>query len=168
MDDQELSRMEVELRGIMAESGLDWVLSRLNEAIPYGIVEERSVDQYDSRQESKLPVPSLMDEDGTFRHNGRPRLAITSRPQTVQERVLSLLEALERITIELPAIEQDALTSLASVGADEKAAARSVRFSPDEDMRDNETVLKPIDNESELRRTDFERLLSALRQEVRS
>lgn len=166
MDDRELSRIEDELRAIIAEAGLAWVLSRLEEVISYGVVEDRSIDGYESL---KFSMASEWTEETSGRRvGGSSRVGITTRPQTVLERVLSLLGALERVTIELPVIEQDTLGRLIGPTGEKQAAARIVRFLPDEDMIGGETSLKISDNEDEQRRLAFGRLLPVLREAVRS
>lgn len=170
MDDQELSRVEEALRVIMVEAGLSWVLSRLDEAISHGITEERPLDEQESLEEP-LTIsmrPELTAKTSRSGRSGRLQIGMTNRPQTVRERVLSLLSALERVTIELPTIEQHALARLVDPAAEKQATVRNVRFFPDEDMTDDETVLKRDGNQGEQRRLAFERLLAELKEQVRS
>lgn len=169
MNDQELSRVEEELRAIMLENRLGWVLSQLDTSISHGITEERPLDEQESIESLAVSIrPALPAKARRTGRSGRSQIGTTNRPQTVRERVLNLLSALKRVAIELPIIEQHTLEQLVDTSLDKRAAVRDIRFLPDEDMTDTETVLKRDGNEGGQRRLALGRLLTQLEEQVRS
>lgn len=167
MDDQELIDLERTIRNIMADIGLNWALTSLDVSISHGVIEEKSVDQYAASTTFEYDIVGATGLPGeTRRRRGRPRTAIANRPQTVRERVLSLIDTLERVVIELPLVEGETLRRLFEAPDQRQAVARSIQFLPDEDMQDPSLRFNDRARRSYDGNTALVGLISALREEV--
>ncbi|MFE3198486.1 hypothetical protein [Embleya sp. NPDC059237] len=151
MNETELRRAEQELRDAVTGSQLAWVLDEVDAAIADGVPEEKVLRRR-SQASAAVAVGGLEAEAAryetvsrlaigdteyeTFRKRGS--LVITTRPMSPQERLQLLHSALQRVLIEVPSIEAEALKTLREVPAtdadsDRRDAVTSVRFIPDGD-----------------------------------
>lgn len=185
MHDSELRRVDRELRGLLAGTDLQWVLDEVDEAIADGVSEERILHHRrgkgrrgGERREEDLRVAASEDytvaraEGGELEASRRGgALVITTRPMTLRERVLLLLEAVRRVVIELPEIEEETLMVLRRTPADEelRAPVETVAFEPEEEQRrrsDRPTML--TERMSQFIRGRASMLFAQVREEVKN
>lgn len=144
MNDEDLLRVEEELRSVLEGSVLEWVLDEVDDAAATGVPEERILRRRRPRGDgasrdpmriaASYEVVSLkgLQPAQIEGHRKRNSLVISTRPMTVRERVGLLFEALRRVLIEVPDIEVATLMTLFSTpDHDERDGAGSVRFIPD-------------------------------------
>ncbi|MFB9831557.1 hypothetical protein [Actinoallomurus acaciae] len=183
MDDLELRRVDRGLRGLFEGTDLEWVLNEVDEAIADGVSEERILQRRRGkgrqRREGREDFRAAASEDYTIaRAEGGEReasrrggtLVITTRPMTLRERVLLLLDAVRRVVIELPEIEAETLAALRPATTDEglRLIAETVVFEPEEGLQgrrsDRRTTL--TERISRERREAASALFARVREEV--
>lgn len=143
MDEAELLQVDNQLRGLLEGTELEWVLDEVDEAIAEGVPEEgilrrrstkgrpaREQDLWAAAAEDYTILTSLQIDSGELEASRKSgTLVITTRPMTVQERVMLLLDAIRRVVVELPAVEAETLDRLQS---DSGRAVEAVVFEPEE------------------------------------
>ncbi|MER7211997.1 hypothetical protein ABT340_33495 [Streptosporangium sp. NPDC000239] len=146
MNEEELLRTEQVLRDVLTESQLEWVLDEVDSTIAAGVPEEKVLQRRSVRGNNTddygLAAEALVTEvrqnAGSAEYEAlrkRGSLVITTRSMTVRERVQLLHDALRRVLIELPEIEEEAMKVLHSAPVEdlgERSGVTSVRFVPSE------------------------------------
>lgn len=150
MNGVELQRTDQQIRALLMESKLRWVLDEVDQAIAMGVPEERVLRRRAGRRRAEqdldlaaadryetvsLGVIKTAEREAS-RQAGT--LVTTTRPMTIQERVELLFEALRRVLTEVPEIEKETLKTLfATPGGDvgQRGAVMSVSFVPSEDSQ---------------------------------
>ena len=133
MDDAELVALELGLRALLTELGLDWVRANVEEGIAAGVHKEVLV----GRSKYQDQPPSLFDDEDDFQYaeprpgKGGQRMIGNIRLSPA-ERARLITQALDRVIVELPAIQEETIKLLAST-EEHDTAAEDLRFLPDED-----------------------------------
>jgi len=151
----------------MTEAGLGWALTLGDALISQGVAEEWYVNEQiaSAGYISDVQLTEVLDEP----RRGKGFPAITSRPQTVRERVLTLLDTLRRVTIDLPAVERDTLKRLFDPSGEKQTWAHGIQFLPDEGMQDPRLRLGSSDSTGDPERgVALSQVISDLREEVLS
>jgi hypothetical protein len=128
MDDVEAAEIELELRAMILDAGLTWVLEEVDEALAEGFVEvtdKPSVRTSKARDIGKVEALS----SGTLNRRRDEKI----RPYTPTERTFLLIDAIRRAVVETAALEQQLTSSLK-----ELADADEVRFAVEPDDRRSE------------------------------
>ncbi|WP_030440388.1 hypothetical protein [Actinoplanes subtropicus] len=116
---EELVHVERELRGLLTENGLGWVLASVDDALTEGILQEKTIERprrrrqretvhYQGTMGDAVDVEYVLAEPG-FRAGsaGGSRAdsdtGITVRPYSARERLLLTIESTQRVIAELPA-----------------------------------------------------------------
>ncbi|MFI9270202.1 hypothetical protein ACIGXM_05745 [Kitasatospora sp. NPDC052896] len=145
MNEFELRQTEQALREVLSGSALEWVLNEVDAAIAEGVAEEKVLRRRNRSGQQRRAAEgslyealerSLVSAEEYEASRKRGSLVITTRAMTVLERVELLLQALRRVLVEVPLIEEETLKSLMAAPADEagqRAAAEGVSFEPEED-----------------------------------
>lgn len=127
MNVEELASLETELRGLLAEAGLQWILTQVDAAISEGTPEPGETDPPD------VPLFRLPDHLGRGRRT-TPKKAVRSVPYSPRGRMELLISAIEHATAEPPMIHEALFKSLAEGSDDDtRPTAQSIVFLPDED-----------------------------------
>ncbi|WP_093156407.1 hypothetical protein [Saccharopolyspora antimicrobica] len=150
MNSDELRSAEQALRDVLTGTNLEWVLGEVDAAIAAGVPEEKILRRRRPRQRSddrSYSDPAEMaalytvedrPEFGSIEYGASSKngtLVISTRKMTNEERVQLLLDALQRVLVELPEIE---VATLKNLHVDEneptivRSAVRGVSFEPDE------------------------------------
>ncbi|TCC16280.1 hypothetical protein [Kribbella sindirgiensis] len=152
MDDAELLQIEEQLRTLLEGTDLEWVLDEVDEAIAEGVPEEgilrrrprkarppREQDLWSDAAEEYMILNLRQIESGELEASRKSgTLVVTTRPMTVRERVLLLLDAVRRVIVELPAIEAETLDLLQAEpgrSVDYERTVTAVVFEPEEGFR---------------------------------
>jgi len=179
-----LLRIEIRLRALLEETDLEWVLDEVDEAIAEGVPEEgilrrrpqkgrrpREQDLWADAAEDYTILHSRQIDSGELEASRKSgTLVITTRPMTVRERVLLLLDAVRRVVIELPAIESETLDLLKAEsgrGVEDRGGIEAAVFEPEEGFRRRRD--RPTRIAHRIARQDSERisvLFAAVRAEV--
>lgn len=149
MDEAELRRVEEELREVLRDTVLAWVLDDVDAAIAAGVPEEKILRRRPQRRgdDARDATPALaaaryevvdrivlgFGEYEASRKRGT--LVIATRAMTDHERVQLILDALQRVLVELPEIELETLKMVQNepegdIGT--RGVAEGVTFEPDE------------------------------------
>lgn len=131
MDDDELVELDQGIRTLLAESGLDWVRENIEEGVVAGGRREVLV------QHARANEPEALFGTGEFQYvepsgGKKGQRMIGNVPLNPAARVELTIQALRRLIIELPEIQEDAVKRLAE-SEDHNSAAEDMRFLPDED-----------------------------------
>jgi hypothetical protein len=149
LNEDELLRIEQELRNVILGSHLEWILDEIDAAVAAGVPEEKVLQRRSRRrgagtspQHGRLDVPyitvqmNVAERDReALEKNGA--LVITTRPMTTRERVELMNTALQRVLVELPMIEEETLKILHNPSEEERGSRTPVtriRFVPDEEI----------------------------------
>lgn len=137
MQDEELATLEADLRSVLTDAGLQWVLDEVDRSIADGLPQERILrrrrrtraepteDDYAKFYEAAEPA----DEQDARAAKRAGTLVITTEPYTPRQRLQALLLAVRRISIDLPQIEGAAVAILGSTGPrDGRPPAHSLSF----------------------------------------
>jgi hypothetical protein len=159
--DDELRELEDQLRGIASEAGLEWAIEQVDEWLAEGEAEEVS------------PAPRYFGEDIPFSRlesesmKGwtNPRRFLRLRDVDQQGRVMALIDALTRVTTELPAVERAMLANFTPSPDLRMAPVASVRFAADGDRPGYQDHVMTTDSTAEATasRSAAVRLLNQLR-----
>lgn len=186
MNEFELRRTEQEIREVLTVSNLQWVLDEVDATIESGVHEEKILRRRAGRRESRdrrdFRAAAAEDFEVLERAQFNPEeyeasrkrgtLVIATRPMDVRERVGVLLDALERILIELPEIEHEVRKLLAAVPDDDEGTRKvvyRVDFESDENVqRHREGFTVTTDRVSREQRERLRLILRELRLEVRN
>lgn len=184
MDEAELRQVETQLRDLLEGTHLEWVLDEVDETIAEGVPEEgilrRRSQKGRSNQDQELWLDAAEDytilnfrqiDSGELEASRKSgTLVITTRPMTLQERVLLLLDAVRRVIIELPAIEAATLDLLAAASGsdtDDQSGIESAVFEPEEGFRRRRDRQTKIAHRIDVERSErVSGLFAAVRQEV--
>ncbi|MGW0060577.1 hypothetical protein ACWDTT_11700 [Streptosporangium sandarakinum] len=186
MDEDDLARVELGLRDALTGTSLEWVLDEVDAAIAAGVSEERvlrrrnqrgnTADDYDlaaevaeaARYETVYRTTAGSVEHETSSKGGS--LVITTLPMTIRQRVELLIEALRRVLIELPEIEEEAIKMLHTAPSGERgrrSEVTSVRFAPSQEAgRRTEREIELSPQRLTDRRETLKTLLADLASEV--
>jgi hypothetical protein len=105
LDNEQLARVEQQIRDAFQDTGLGWILNALDDAIATGFSEEveiveRHRSQFDNDLE-RFQIAELV-EPGTLKRTSRTVSA--NRPLTPRERVDLLTTVLRRLLVDLPTL----------------------------------------------------------------
>jgi hypothetical protein len=131
MDNDELAELDQGIRALLAESGLDWVRVNIEEGVVAGGRREVLV------QHAKANEPEALFNGGEFQYveptaGKKGQRMIGSVPLSPADRIKLTIQALRRLIIELPEIQEDAVKRLAE-SDDHDSAPEDMRFLPGED-----------------------------------
>jgi hypothetical protein len=131
MNDPELVELEERLRRLLAAVNLDWLLPEIDATIAEGVILQKTVEE----EYGDATIYEVRGERPTTRRRPRRRqVRVTSRPLNRRERVQVVIDAIRRVGVDGPRMEQAMLTHLSAI--EESAHApqlRSVDFLPDEE-----------------------------------
>ncbi|MDF5758432.1 hypothetical protein [Spongiactinospora sp. TRM90649] len=141
--------IERQLRTVLADLGMGWILQQVDEAIQVGVSAqvEKTVRRRSRSHKAESAWFETVRQDDLVevelprsgpRSKEPPRL--TTRAMSTEERVLLLISALRRILAEVPKIEAEQMTLLGVQGAHQEVRIERVRFLPDEDVVDRYEV----------------------------
>lgn len=155
MREDELSRLEEQLRQELITSGFEWLMDAVDESVAAGVPQEKLLRRRRQvrRQESPFdgadyeePEYTAVSEYTQRQYRAGQRsgsVVISTRPMDARERVEQLLDALHRMFVELPDVEESTLAILGE-GDERRSPVRSIAFvAPDGERRGagRETVL---------------------------
>lgn len=168
LDDSEMVEVEQALRRILAEAGLSWVIAQVDEEYREGVTEDTSthvlndssVEQTDSVVK-RLPFERNITSFAY--HEGNKRKVLTSRPPSPRERVEALLNAFEKVAVELPEVKGEALRTLVD-NTSEMPRADSVAFFADNQPESDGLSLRAVSNMEA--RENIATALTRLREEI--
>jgi hypothetical protein len=128
MNDDELALLEDRLRGILVAANLAWLLPEIDATIAEGVTFDKDIEE-----EYGYVTISDVDADrpATRRRPRRRQVRVASRPLTRRERVRVLIDAIRRIGVDGPRMEQAALLRLRAI--QDAPPIPSIEFLPDED-----------------------------------
>jgi hypothetical protein len=133
MDDAELAALEQGARALLTELGLDWIRANIEEGIAAGVHKEVLV----GRSKYQDQPASLFDDEDDFQY-AEPRPGRSGQRMignirlNPAERTGLITQALHRVIVELPAIQEETIKLLAST-EDHDTVAEDLSFLPDED-----------------------------------
>ncbi|GGN15850.1 hypothetical protein GCM10011578_044030 [Streptomyces fuscichromogenes] len=179
MREDELRQLEEQLHQVLIASGFEWLTDAVQDSAAAGVPQERLLKR---RRQSRQPE-SVSDGIGSeepeyttvsdytqrqYRAGQRTgSVVISTRPMETRERVELLLDALHRMFVELPEVEESTLSFLGE-GDDRRPPVFSVTFVPvDTDRRrlTQETVLSR--ERAELHRRGISQVIDRLREGIR-
>ncbi|WP_217565877.1 hypothetical protein [Streptomyces sp. GbtcB7] len=144
MNEGELRDAETQLRALVSDIGMQWLLNEIDEAIAAGTAVEKALKPRRRRTQSRVPAgtpeppPFITErledmpeaESDVVRRN--QSIVISTRPLSRRERVALLVSALRRIMIVLPEIEDATVRMLLEPPRSEnRPPIRSMQFAPD-------------------------------------
>jgi hypothetical protein len=133
MDNDELGSFEQGVRALLTELGLDWVRVNIEQGIADGVHKEVTV----GRSQHRDQAASLFDDEEGFQYaeplpgKGGQRMIGNLRLGPA-DRVGLIIQALSRLVVELPAIQEETIKRLAST-EEHDSVAEDLRFLPDGD-----------------------------------
>lgn len=131
MNDDQLRSALSEIREFAASSGLRWVLDEFDEQTVLGVVEPKPL------RESRRGGQVLYEEiPGVLKPNsGRPRAEefVTRRPMSVREQVDTLIDALERVLVDVERIAIESVAQLQTIPGVGQTEVHEIDFFPDVD-----------------------------------
>ncbi|MGA5880690.1 hypothetical protein ACPC3D_33720 [Streptomyces cellulosae] len=152
MNRLELRSVEQQLREVLQNTALSWVLDDVDAAIAAGVPEEKILRRRPQRRgdNSHATSPAAaaaryevvdrsmlgLGEYESSRKGGT--LVIAPRAMTDEERVQLLLDAVRRVLVDLPEMELEVLKTLRTEPEDDagsRSMAEAVVFEPDESAR---------------------------------
>jgi hypothetical protein len=173
---KDLAEAERQIREVIQEADLGWILTGADEAIAAGVPEQIGIIERSNRrshdpEDELFSLPEVIELRPDSRQ--RPTRVVTrSRPMNGQERIELLLTALHRYLIDVPAVH-DGLVQEINASADlrrEDQVVQTIRFEPDSDLGEALHVqvageLQP-DPERTALQTRAEQVLQELQEEV--
>jgi hypothetical protein len=128
---------EQQIREVVQEVGLDWILGAVDEAIAAGVPEEVGIVDRRSREPRQglfeiLEVREVREVRADSREKAT-RTVTRNRPMAGPERLEMLLAALHRYLVDVPAVH-DGLVEEINAHADperQDAIVRTIHFEPD-------------------------------------
>lgn len=173
MDNEEFIRVEEEIRSIIAEADLQWILTSVDEAISAGISSEKGIIVQQRRRRTSMGSEEFefarLVEPGGREHP--KRVVSTNEPFSPQQRVELFISALGRAITELPSIQEETLKHLAETPNQDSVPVHSLRFMPEEDAvaSAGPPEMENLQNAAaRQRRIATQRVLDALEAEVNS
>ncbi|MCC3314882.1 hypothetical protein [Nocardia africana] len=178
MDSHQLLAVETEIRSVISDSSLAWLLDDVDDAIAAGIPQEKVLRRrrgaVQQSEDADVALYQVFDPEAisskeyeTSRKQGT--LVITTRPMTDAERVEVLLEALRRVLVELPDIELETLRILQEVPRNEEGARRvaeTVTFRPEDEVRPRNRTAIALRRDHAAQRHQLSELFAQAAQEV--
>ncbi|MFK4111703.1 hypothetical protein [Streptomyces sp. NPDC002176] len=151
MNRLELRNAEQQLRESLQDTSLSWVLDDVDAAIAAGVPEEKILRRRQQRRGDDSPATSPAAAAARYEvvdrmlglgeyesHRKGGTLVIATRAMTDEERVQLLLDAVRRVLVDLPEMEQEVLKTLRTEpegDAGSRSMAEAVVFEPDENAR---------------------------------
>lgn len=129
---------EQQIREVIREAGLDWILTAVDEAIAAGVSEEVGIvdrSNREARQEVGLVDIMRVRELGVGSREKATRTVTKNRPMADGERLEILFDALRRYLIDVPTVH-DGLVAEINAHAEpgrHESIVRTIRFEPDSD-----------------------------------
>ncbi|MEV4399997.1 hypothetical protein [Nonomuraea sp. NPDC049607] len=170
--------LEQQLRTLLAEAGLSWVLQQVDDAVAEGNSEEvrlkaqrarprgrygdeEAIFIHDEVVYERVSIPSHREPDGA-------RIHITTRPYTTAERVQLLIAALRRLLIDLPRVQQEQV-KLLSLHQGDAPRVEGIQFLRDEgtSRASTEITILPQSSDSMVSEDTLLVLLTAIEAKVR-
>ncbi len=117
MNPDELAAFENQLRALVADHGLGWVLVSVDEAVADGVLQERTLQKprrarrtepvfYETTGvvdvEEPIATVALSSGDRAHGQGASGDVGVTVRAYTTQERIALLIESVQRVVVELP------------------------------------------------------------------
>ena len=179
MQEDELRALEVQLQQVLIESGFEWLTDAVEDSAAAGVPQEkllrrrRHLRRTESVADGGIPEEpeyTTVSEYTQRQYRAGQRtgsVVISTRPMHRLERVELLLDALHRMFVELPEVEESTL-SLLEEGDERRPPVGRVSFAPaDTDQRRStqETVLSR--ERAEFHRQGISRAVDALREDIR-
>ncbi|MEV6651741.1 hypothetical protein [Streptomyces sp. NPDC051219] len=178
MQEDELRRLEVQLQQVLIESGFEWLTDAVEDSAAAGVPQEKLL-----RRRRQLRRPESVVEEGIpeepeyttvsdytqrqYRAGQRTgSVVISTRPMHTRERIDLLLDALHRMFVELPEVEESTLSVLGE-GDERRPPVFRVAFVPaDTDRRRSarETVLSR--ERAEIHRRGISQVIDAVREDI--
>lgn len=155
MREDELRWLEGELQQLLVGSRFEWLMDAVEESVAAGVPQEKLLRRrrQSGRQEGQAEGAGLEEAEYTTISNYTQRqyragqrtgsVVISTRPMDARERVEQLLDALHRMFVELPEVEEGTLFILGE-GDERRTPVHSVAFVPADTERrraTGETVL---------------------------
>lgn len=130
MEDAELEELEQRMHELLTEFGLDWVRANIEE----GVAVRGNIDVV---PRGRKPEPEPLFEEGVDYYavpkpGYKGPTMVGDVPVSPSDRVDLIIEALRRLIVELPAIQEDAVGRLA-ISNDHDSVAEDMTFLPGED-----------------------------------
>jgi hypothetical protein len=147
MTEEELQAVERQLRGIVEEAGLDWVIEQVDEWIAEDSA--RDVDSPPRYSYNSWNYRAGLGEGYQYESvEGwkAPTRAVTLADRPAAERLVALIDALHRVLTEPPAIEREMLRNLAPSTELRMAPVASVSFIPDQDQPEYDIRTLTVDS----------------------
>jgi hypothetical protein len=156
---EEIRRSDTELRKILTNLGLTWVLHQVDEAIRAGHSVEKQAhilkdEETTERQET------LWEEPTAPRRPGKPTLMMTLEPWTEAEQLFLLIDGIRRAIVHAAHIENEELRLLRTLGN-----VGTVQF--ESESEDLERRLLKLTGQTDERIDAVGKLLDSLEKEVR-
>ena len=137
MNEDELALLEERLRAILVAADLGWLMPEVDATIAAGVTLQKEVDEYGDATLYEVDA----ERPTTRRRPRRRQVRVTYRPLTRRERVQVLVDAIRRVGVDGPRMEQAALSHLREIAEHTHAPrVRIVDFVPDEE----DTTERPI------------------------
>ncbi|MFF5217848.1 hypothetical protein [Micromonospora sp. NPDC000442] len=196
MTDEELRDLERTLRRLLAERHMDWVLESVDQALVEGVLQERPVERirrarsdriYEDLQTAREPRSAVDLEEIVVARGREPAIpsasttgntGVTVRTHTSLERVLLIIDSMQRVLVELPEAANQTYAGLAeaadgeSSGIDLEFASELGGSSPEEFASPSEQRRRPSGRheleQDRQRRDQLNWLLEELKQEAQS
>jgi hypothetical protein len=133
MDNAELAALEQGIRALLTEVGLDWVRVNIEEGIAAGVHKEVVIGRSQHQDQPSL----LFDDETGFQYADPPpgkggARMIGNLRLSPADRMGLITQALYRLIVELPEIQEETVKRLAST-EEHDTVAEDLRFLPEED-----------------------------------
>ncbi|MFD8864037.1 hypothetical protein ACFV1F_06540 [Streptomyces sp. NPDC059590] len=179
MREDELRQLEQQLQQILIESGFEWLTDAVEDSAAAGVPQEKLLRRRRKSQPQESPFEGGVHEEPEYtavseytqrQYRAGQRtgsMVISTRPMQTRERVELLLDALHRMFVELPEVEESALSILED-GNGRRAPVHRVAFVPADTNRRLPTREMVLSREhAELHRLRFSQVIDSIREGVR-
>lgn len=178
MQEDELRRLEVQLQQVLIESGFEWLTDAVEDSAAAGVPQEKLLRRRRQLRRSgsvldggpEEPEYTAVSEYTQRQYRAGQRtgsVVISTRPMHTRERVELLLDALHRMFVELPEVEESTLSVLEE-GDERRPPVLRVAFVPAETDRRRPTGETVLSRErAERHRQGISQVIDDLREEIR-
>ncbi|MET7776891.1 hypothetical protein ABZU94_11975 [Streptomyces mirabilis] len=178
MSEEELLQLERQLQQVLIESGFEWLTDAIEDSAAAGVPQEKLLRRRRQSRSQNDPIEGGGIEEPEYttvseytqrQYRAGQRtgsVVISTRPMQTRERVELLLDALHRMFVELPEVEESTLSILLE-GDERRAPVHRVSFvsaTTERRQSSQETVLSR--ERAELHRLDISRVIDAIREGV--
>ncbi|WP_153040085.1 hypothetical protein [Actinoplanes sp. TFC3] len=158
MNPDELAVFEGQLRALVADHGLGWVLASVDEAVADGILQERTLQKPRRARRTEAvfyetmgiidveePIAAAASSTGERSHGqgAGGDVGVTVRAYTPQERIALIIESVQRVVVELPEAAAQTRVNL-SEAAHEPTEDIVVKFVGDDDWEQQADATSPL------------------------